>query len=253
MDLLSWMVLADAAFAVSFVAFAGSLIAGRTLWRMRRDWRVMEAAERFEPVDLTTVVKRYVPPEQQTQRFAEEIGVARQVISARRPRWRRMAAACGVLLACGVVAAAYAMQRHMQVIALEQRGAKPKLNLDVLKDVQGVWGWQADALQSCEEDPQTITVTPDRRRVSVSYAKPHQDGIYLISAMEFDVVSARSDALVLSGPVAATPDKPETTTVYIQFINADTFTLSRSDQPMSSSGSIVRCPSSPSTHESVAH
>ena len=255
MDFLSWIVLAQAAVALTLAAFAGIVLAFWSLWRMRRDWRVMEAAERFEPVDLTSVVKRYLLPEQQTQRFAEEITVAKQILAGRRPRWRRIAVVCGVLLACGGGAAAYATQRHMQVMALAQPNAKPKLNLDVLKNIEGVWGWRADFLQSCEENPQTITVTPDRSRVSIRYAKPYRSGVYRIVAMEYGVVSTGADTLVLLGPVASTPDKPAAVTVYVQFLDANSFSLNRREllglSSGGSSGTIERCPRAPAGYEAA--
>jgi hypothetical protein len=250
---LSWIVLAAAASALTFFALVGTLLAIALLWRLRRDSRVIEAAERFEAVNLSDVVKRYVPTELQTQRSAEEIAVAKQVIAARRPRWKRVAVLCGLLLVCASAGASYSTREHLKVVAATPRTAKPRINLDVLKDVQGVWGWRADDAESCPENPQTITVTPDRKRLLVRYAKPYQDGSSTFSALDFDVVSATPDTLELWGPVSAAPSKPNPIKVLIRFLDANTFSMSRGDQPMASSGTIARCPPAKVVDDSVAH
>jgi len=202
----------------------------------------MDAAERLEAVDLTRVIKRYVPPEQKTERTAEEMVVAKQALGTRRSRWATVAALCGGLMVCGGFAG-YVTQQHMQMAAVAQRNAKPRLDLDVLNAIQGVWGFQADFLQSCQENPQTITVTPERRRVSVRYAKPyHAATNEVVLEMEFEVASATPDMLVLSGPVSSMPDKIVAATFYFQFLDGNSFILSKSDVPFGSSGTIVRCP-----------
>src|SRR6516164_4323810 len=107
-------------------------------WRLRMDHRVIEAAERFEPVDLTSVIKRYVPARQQTQKAAEEIAIARQVIDARRPRWRRAGIISGVVILCGASVAAFSIRQDLKTAStLPAVAAKPVVNLDALKDIQG--------------------------------------------------------------------------------------------------------------------
>ena len=77
--------------------------------------------------------------------------------------------------------------------------------------------------------------------MSISYAKPYLKGGITYTELGFDVVSAKPDTLVLLAPI--TPDQPHTTQIYLQFINANAFLLSRSDEPLTSSGMVVRCPS----------
>lgn len=202
---------------------------------------MIEAGERFEAVDLTTVVKRYVPSELQTQKAAEEMAVAKQVIVSRWPRWKRIAIVSGIIVVCGATAASYAVHRNLQAIALARSTAKPALNLDVLKVVQGVWGWRADFEQSCEQNPQTISVTPDQKKLTVRYAKPYKKETKTYTELDFDVISTKPDMLVLSDPGTATPDKPDPARVYVQFIDANSYAVSRSDEPLGSSGTIARC------------
>lgn len=226
---------------VTLGAVVGTLLAVALLWRLRRDYRVIEAAERFEAVDLTTVVKRYVPSELQTQKAAEEMAIAKQVIGSRWPRWNRIAVVSGIIVVCSAIAASYTVHRNLQAIALARSAAKPALNLDVLKVIQGVWGWRADFEQSCENNPQTISVTSDQKKLTVHYAKPYKGPSGIHTELNFDVVSTKPDMLVLSDPASVGPDKARPTEVYIKFIEANSFSLSRSDEPLGSSGTIARC------------
>ncbi len=161
-----WGVSAAIAFLLVLAAAIGTILAVAKLWRFRMDGQVIDAAERLEAVNLGTVVKRYVPSELQTQNFTDEIAIARQVISSRRPGWKRIAMISGVVLLCSATVAAYFTRRNLEVIAAAQLAAKPRLNLDVLRVIQGVWGWRADFLESCAENPQTVVVSPDHKNLS---------------------------------------------------------------------------------------
>jgi uncharacterized membrane protein len=236
---VAWTIWAAVAILLTLAATAGTVIAVAKLWRFRTDSRVIAAAERLEAVNLTAVVKRHVPSELQTQNPAAEIAVAKEVIAARRPRWTRIALVSSVVMLCAATAATFSVHRNMQVSAVARLAAKPRLNLDVLKAVQGVWGWRADFLQSCAENPQTVAVASDRKKLSVRYAKPYQDGLRTVTNLDFDVISATPDTLVLSDPDSATPKPAQ---VYVNFLDANSYSLSRSDAPMKSSGAIERCP-----------
>src|SRR5262245_51656423 len=85
-----WIGVAAGLSVVALLGLAATATAIFTVWRLRRDRWVIEAAERHELVDLTTVVKRYVPGDLQSNRPADEIPVARDVIIARLPYWRRL-------------------------------------------------------------------------------------------------------------------------------------------------------------------
>jgi hypothetical protein len=224
-----------------------------SLWRLRRDSRVIAAAERFEAAPLSRMVKRYVPPERQTRQIATEIAIAKQAIATRWARWKRAAMIAGLIMVCSAAAASYALHRHETVIASARPIEKPRVNLDVLKAVQGVWGWRADSLQSCSENPQTVSVSRDRKTVSVRYAKPLEEGPNPITNLEFDVVQVTPDMLVLRVRGPATPEQPRSTEMSIRFLDPDTITLTHSDDPETFSGSIIRCPSSQPADHNLAH
>lgn len=243
---VAWGIWAAVAIAIALAAAAGTVIAVAKLWRLRTDSLVIAAAERLEAVNLTNVVKRHVPSELQTQNPGDEIAVAKEVIGARKPRWTRTALVSGVVMLCAATAATFSVDRNMQASAVARLTAKPRLNLDVLKAVEGVWGWRADFLQSCTENPQTVVVASDRKKLSVQYAKPYQDGSKTVTNLDFDVISATPDTLVLAEPNSGTPSP---TRVYVNFLGANSYSLSRSDAPMKSSGAIERCPPSPAVEK----
>jgi hypothetical protein len=243
---VAWGIWAAVAIALTLAAASGTIIGISRLWRFRTDSLVIAAAERFEAVNLTDVVKRHVPSELQTQNPSDEIAVAKQVIEARTPHWKRIALASGLVMLCAATAATFSVHRNMQASAAARLAAKPRLNLDVLKAVQGVWGWRADFLQSCAENPQTVVVSSDRKKLSVQYAKPYQDGSKVVTVLDFDVVSATPDTLVLAEPNSDTPNPPR---VYVNFLDANSYSLSRTDAPMRSSGAVERCPPPPAAEK----
>jgi hypothetical protein len=224
---------------LTLVAGLGTAFAITALWRLRRDARVIEAAENFQAVDLTTVVKRYVPAEDQTNRASGEMAIAKHVIAARRPRQTWMAVAFGLVLVGGATATVFALQRHLEMRAAADSANKLRLDLDVLKNIQGVWGWRADVLLSCAENPQTIEVAPDRRTLTLRYAKPNKQGSETLTGLSFDVVAVKPDQLVLrwTGPPSGTTPSP----VEVQFLDANTMSWSSSSDATVSSGTIERC------------
>lgn len=232
---------------LTLVALIGTVLGIASLYRLWRDFRVIEAAERLEAVNFSSVVRRRVPIGLRTQRMAEEIVIARQVMVAGWLRWRRLAVVFGVVMLCGAGATAFSIERNIKAIAQAQLETKTRLNLDVLKVVQGVWGWRADAMQSCSENPQTISVGADRRTLLVRYAKPRQQGSETITNLNFDVVATKPDMLELTPSDDALQSNPRASRVYLQFTDENDFVISRSDDPLRSSGTVVRCPLSKTT------
>lgn len=202
---------------------------------------MVEAAERHEAVDLTTVVKKYVLPELQSQKALEEIAIVKEVIAHQRPRRKWLAIVAGVVMLCGAPTSTFLIHRDLRAMAAARLAAKPALNLDVLKTIQGVWGWRADAMRSCAENSQTISLSADHKKVRTQWAKPIWDGRTQIVDAEFDVVSTHPDELVLTQADSAASTNSQHVIVHVKFLSADTYSLSRSDKPFGTTGSIVRC------------
>lgn len=236
-----WSTAAGIAFLLTLGSGVAAVSAVASIWRLRRDIRVIEAAENFAAVDLTTVVKRYVPAEHQTHVARDEMAFAKQAIAARRPRLKRLAAVFTVVLVCSVATAAFSVHRRLEMTA--SLTAQPRPSLDTLKVIEGVWGWRADFLLSCSENPQTIQVAPDRRTLTIRYAKPYVLlGSETSADLTFEVVSVKPNVVVLwlANPPAAT--KPNQ--IDVQFIDANTMSWSPSSNARVSTGAIERCPPS---------
>jgi hypothetical protein len=105
---------------------------------------------------------------------------------------------------------------RMETTAPAQPTAPLRPNSDLLTNIEGVWGWRADFLASCAENPQTIQVASDRRTLTMRFAKPYKPGSETVTGMTFDVVSVDSNKLVRSrtDPAAFAVDrKPGSETV----------------------------------------
>jgi hypothetical protein len=237
----AWGVLSVVVSVLTLGAGVGTALAVASLWQLRRDVRVVKAAESFEAVDLTTVVKRYVPVEHQTNIVHEEIAVAKQTIAARQSRLKWMAVVFGMVSACGVaIATELSAPRHLQMIVTTwSTGRLRPPNLDPLRDIQGVWGWRADFLRSCSENPQTLRLAPDQKALTMRYAKPYNPGSGPVTEMTFDVVLVKRGKLVLLRTDSAAVGTP--VPVDVLFIDANTMSWSAANSARGWSGSIERC------------
>jgi HAMP domain-containing protein len=222
---------------VTLLTLAGALLSIASLWRLRRHYRVAEAAERLEAVDLSSIVRKYVPGELWSQKASEEIPLIKQTIGVRWQRWKRMAIAFGALALCSAAATSYLIRRNPETFRWNGLAGQGQPTFDVVKAVQGAWGWRADARQSCQDNPQTISLSPDGKTLSVDYAKSYWDRRHF----EYAVVSSRSNAMVLQSLNSPSPSQSAQPTMTITFQDPNTFLLTRSDQPLATPGAIERC------------
>lgn len=218
-----------------------TVLAVASLWRLRRDVTAIEAAESFEGVNLTTVIKRYVPAEHQTNVAREEIAIAKQAIVARRPRLKRIAVICGMVFVCGTAAMAFTAPRRLGTTATALLTRQPRANIDALKNIHGVWGWRADFLESCSENPQTIQASPDQKTLTMRYAKPYKQDSGTITEMTFEVVSVKPNKLVLLRTDSAAFAVGGPIPIDVLFIDTNTMSWSPSNSAMVLSGAIERC------------
>jgi hypothetical protein len=232
--------LAGVSFGLLLLAIAGAVFSIWSLAQLRHHYRAVEAAERLPSVNLSPVVRRYVPRALRSHRRAEEALLAKQFISARRPRWRRSAMVSAGLMVCCAAATVFFVHRNLQATAAT-RAAAPALRGDALTTIQGTWGWRADFMQSCAQNPQVISVSADGKKLSMHYAKPIPAGTRTLQDVDFVVVSVQPDTLVLSPPAAATGPIPHPVSITIKFLDANTYIASSSDRPLQTTGVIERC------------
>jgi hypothetical protein len=244
----AWAVLLAVVSVLTFGAGVGTVLAVVSIGQLRRDARTAEAAESFEAVDLTTVVKRYVPVEHQTNVARQEIALVKQAIVARRPRLKWRAAVFGIILVCGAAATVLSANRYLATTAAARLATKSRPNLEVLKYIQGVWGSRVNFLESCSENPQTIQVAPDRKTLTVRLAKPYKRDSETLTELNFDVLSVKPNMLVLLWADPPTSvGKPFR--VDVVFVDVNTISVSPSNGAMESSGAIERCAPVPSVEK----
>lgn len=224
---------AGVSFGLLLLGAAGAAYSLWSLSRLRQHYRLVEAAERQPAVSLNYVVRRYVPRTLRSHQRAEEILLAKQIIDARRTKWKRWAMASALLVACSVGTTIFLVHRNLPAVTAAPAAAKV-LPSDPLTAIAGVWGWRADSSRSCTENPQVISVSSDRKRVSTHYAKPIQIGTH----WDYDVSMQQPGMLVLSLPVGSSP-RP--ISISIKFLDADTFIATSSERPLETTGAIERC------------
>jgi hypothetical protein len=145
------------------------------------------------------------------------------------------------LLVCFAGVTAFFVHRNLRATTVTPAAAKVLPGGDALSTIQGVWGWRADFLQSCAQNPQVISVSSDRKRLSMHYTKPVPAGAKSLQDVDFDVVSVQPDTLVLSAPVSATGPIPHPVSISIKFMDANTYIASSSARPLQTTGVIERC------------
>lgn len=221
---------AGVSFGLLLLGAAGAAYSLWSLSRLRQHYRLVEAAERQPAVGLRYVVRRYVPRALRSHQRAEEILLAKQIIEARRTKWKRRAMASALLVACSVGTTIFLVHRNLPAMTPSGK----VLPSDPLTAIAGVWGWRADSSRSCTENPQVISVSSDRKRVSTHYAKRIQIGTH----WDYDVSMQQPGMLVLSLPVGSSP-RP--ISISIKFLDADTFIATSSERPLETTGAIERC------------
>jgi hypothetical protein len=224
------------------LAVAVTIVAFMNLWRLRRDWLTLQAAERLEAVDLTSVVKRHVPGELLTNRPSEEIPLAREGIGRKRLRWRAAAIVLGAVTLSAGAAAFILTKRDLRAIAAAGLPAQVLAPADVTKAVSGVWGLEHDFLLSCSQNPHTISLDEGQRKLRMRLAKPVWNGSETTSDVDYDIIGVEPNTLVLSRTAGPARDNFGQPLRWIMsFVGPDTYSMKRSDQPTRSSGVVVRC------------
>jgi hypothetical protein len=234
--------LAGAATALALLALGVTVFGIHVLWRLRRDRLTLQAAEKFEAVDMTTVVKRHVPGDLQSHKASEEFVLVGESIARKFPRWIKVVILSSVVALSAGPVAWILIERNWQHIVAAQLAEQAPKPIDALKAIAGVWGWKHEFLQSCLQNAHTISVTDGNKRLSVQYIKPLWDGSGEVSHLEYTIIGVEPNKLVLESaqyPKQSDLRRPPTRW-YFMFSDADTYRIGRSDE-LRTTGDIVRC------------
>ena len=90
-----------AALIFLLTALIATTVSAVVLYRLRRDRRWAEAAERHERVDLRYLVKKHVPRDRRTRMPTTELPIAKQNIARLLRLWKRIIAASTALCKIG--------------------------------------------------------------------------------------------------------------------------------------------------------
>jgi hypothetical protein len=233
--------LAGAATGLTLLALGLAIFGAFVIWRLRKDQRSLEAAERLEAIDMNTIVKRYVPSHLQSNEPAKEFAIVRQDINRKFTRWVVVTTLSGIVaLSVGTLSWVLINKNGHSVAAaqLADQGARP---VNALEAITGVWGWKYDFLISCAQNPHTISVTADKKRLSMRYAKPIQGISGRASYFAYAIVGVEPNRLTLAvTPDYSQSDNHQALMWYLVFNDQNTYRISRSDWPQWT-GDIVRC------------
>jgi hypothetical protein len=232
--------LAGATTALALLAFGVTVFGIYVLWRLRRDRLTLQAAERSEAVDMTTVVKRHVPSELQSNRAGEEFILVRESIAQKLPRWIKVVILSSVVMLTTGPASWILINRNWQHIMAAQLAKQTPKPVDALKAIAGVWGFKYEFLSSCSQNAHTIAVTDGNKGLSVRFVKPLSDGAQEVSLLEYTIVGVEPNKLVLESAQYPKQSDSLPTRWYFVFSNPDTYRIKRSDE-LRTTGDIVRC------------
>jgi hypothetical protein len=228
---------------LTLLAFGITVFGTKVLWQLRRDRLALQAAERFEAVNMTAVVQRHVPGYLQSNKADEEFAIVRQGIAKKFPRWIKLVALSGVVTLSAGLISWILIDRNWQLIAAAQLAEQTPKPVDALNAIAGVWGWKHEFLQSCSQNAHTIALTDGNKGLSVRFAKPLWDGSKEVSGLEYTIVGIEPNKLVLeSAQYPKQSDSLHRPPVrwYYKFSDADTYQIGRSDE-LWTTGDIVRC------------
>ncbi|HEV7519064.1 MAG TPA: hypothetical protein VGR07_22470 [Thermoanaerobaculia bacterium] len=113
--------------------------------------------------------------------------------------------------------------------------------------VQGKWGWASGA-RSCQNNPQTLTLSADRTEVKLEFEKPETNGAGKLQKSEvYKILDAR--ARLLRTMVVGEPRKDpkgQPLTYDFVFVSDNSYCLHRSDwlKGQCTAPMMVRCPGS---------
>ena len=228
-----------AALVCLLTALIATTVSAVVLYRLRRDRQWAEAAERHERVDLQYLIKKHVPLDRMSEMPTTELPIAKQNIARLLRQWTRIFAAATALCFVGGILVTIAIRHELASARIEaaRRAAAPPIRaaqVNPLVDIVGIWGTPYDFAKSCSQNPHTMRLLDEGRRIAVTFDKPLRAAIP--KSFEWLVVGTQKNEIILS-----VPNEPR---MELKFIldDKDTYHMTRSDRPMAIFDIVARCP-----------
>ena len=217
------IIMTIAALIFLLTALIATTVSAVVLYRLRRDRQWAEAAERHERVDLQYLMKKHVPRDRMTGMPTTELPIAKQNIARLLRLWKRIIAASTALCIVGVILVTVGIRHELSSGRIE---AAPKraASVNPLVDIVGTWGTPYDFAYSCSQNPRTMRLLDEGRRIVGTFDK--SPGAAIPQSFEFLVAGTQKNEILLSVPNAPRMG------LKLILDNKDTYHMTRSDQPM---------------------
>jgi hypothetical protein len=222
-----------AALVFLLTALIAATVSAVVLYRLRRDGQWAEAAERHERVDLQYLMKKHVPLDRMTGMPTTELPIVKQNIARLLRLWKRIVAASTTLCIVGVILVTVGI-RHDLSSGWIEAAPKRAASVNPMADIVGTWGTPYDFAKSCSQNPHTMRLLDEGRRIAVTFDKPPSAAIP--QSFEWLVVGTQKNEIILS-----VPNEPR---IELKLIldDKDTYHMTRSDRPMAIFEIVARCP-----------
>ena len=203
------------------------------LYRLRRDRQWAEAAERHVRVDLQYLMKKHVPLNRMTGMPTTELPIAKQNIARLLRLWKRIIAASTALCIVGVILVTVGI-RHDLSSGWTEAPPKRAASVNPMADIVGTWGTPYDFAFSCSQNPFTMRLLDEGRRIVGMFDK--SPGAATPQSFEWLVVGTQKNEIALS-----VPNEPRAGLKLI-LDNKDPYHMTRSDRPLAIFDVAARCP-----------
>ena len=231
--MIHFPIMTIAALALLLTALIATTVSAVTLYRLRRDRLWAEAAERHVRVDLQYLMKKHVPLDRMTGMPTTELPIAKQNIARLLRLWKRIMAASTALCIVGVILVTVGI-RHEPSFSWVEAAPKRAASVNPMADIVGSWGTPYDFAYSCSQNPFTLRLLDEGRRIVGTYDK--SPGAAIPQSFEFLVAGTQKNEILLSVPNAPRAG------LKLILDNKDTYHMTRNDRPMALFDIVARCP-----------
>jgi hypothetical protein len=182
---------------------------------------------------LRYLVKKHVPRDRRTGRPTTELPIAKQNIARLLRLWKRIIAASTALCIVGVILVTVGIRHELSSDRIEA-ATKRAASVNPMADIVGTWGTPYNFAYSCSQNPRTMRVLDEGRRIVGTFDK--SPGAAIPQSFEFLVAGTQKNEILLSVPNAPRMG------LKLILDDKNTYHMTRSDQPTAIFDIVAKCP-----------